>query len=179
MNQGKVIILLIVLCLITLWVAAQNNSDGMPAAFQSLIGDLKLKVDTTTPPEDSLTKKIRIFRAERGSLSFDTVIKYSIESQQSNDTKRPKEYYLNLLDECQHGYAHHLIENILINLYRQCFTEKEVDQLVEFYKTSVGKRMMIDILMITATAGTAIQQIVKVTSEKIDQKVKTGEKKNN
>lgn len=98
-------------------------------------------------------------------------------SQQANDTKRPKEYYLNLLDECQHGYAHHQIENILINLYRQCFTEKEVDQLVEFYKTSVGKRMMIDIFMITATAGAAIQQIVKVTSEKFDQKMKAEEKK--
>ena len=176
MNQSKVIIQLIVFCLIALRVASQNNSTGMPAVFQSLIGDLKLKVDTTTPPEDSLTIKIRILRAERGLISFDTVIKYQIESQQSNDTKRPKEYYLNLLDECQHGYAHHLIENILINLYRQCFTEKEVDQLVEFYKTSVGKRLMIDILMITGTAEPAIQQIVKVTSEKIDKKMKTGSK---
>lgn len=177
MNQGKVIILLLVFCLITLRVAAQNNSTEIPATFQSLIGNLKLKVDTTAPPEDSLTKKIRILRAERGSLSFDTVIKYSIGSQQSNDTKHSKEYYFNLLDECQHGYAHHLIENILINLYRQCFTEKEVDQLAEFYKTSVGKRLMINIFMITATAGTAIQQIVKEASDKMDQKMKTGEKK--
>lgn len=177
MNQTKVIILLIGLFLSTLYTSAQTNSNGMPAAFQSLIGDLKLKVDTTSPPEDSLTKKIRIFRIESGSFSFDTVIKYQIVSQQSNDIKRPKEYYLNLLDECQHGYAHHLIENILINLYRQCFTEKEMDQLVEFYKTSVGKRMMIDIFMITATAGTAIQQIVKETSDKMDQKMKTGSKK--
>jgi len=177
MNQSKVIILLIVFCLITLRLVAQNNSAGMPATFQSLIGDLKLKVDTTVPPEDSLTKKIRILRAERGSLSFDTVIKYQIVSQQSNDTKRPKEYYRNLLDECQHGYTHHLIENILINLYRQCFTEKEMDQLVEFYKTSVGKRLLIDMFMITGTAGTAIQQIVKETSDKMDQTMKTGGKK--
>ena len=177
MNHSKIFILLIVFCLITLRLAAQNNSAGMPSAFQSLIGDLNLKVDTTAPPEDSLTKKIRILRAERGSFSFDTVIKYQIVSLQSTDTKRPKEYYLTLLDECQHGYAHHLIENILINLYRQCFTEKEMDQLVEFYKTSLGKRMMIDIFMITATAGTAIQQIVKETSDKMDQKMKTGGKK--
>ena len=177
MTPFKVITLLIVFCLTTLRLAAQNNSAGMPAAFQSLIGDLKLKVDTTAPPEDSLTKKIRILRAERGSFSFDTIIKYQILSQQSNDKTHPKEYYVNLLDECQHGYTHHLIENILINLYRQCFTEKEMDQLVEFYQTSVGKRMIIDIFMITATAGTAIQQIVKETSDKMDQKMKTGEKK--
>ena len=164
----KVSILLLGTCLFTLSTFAQTNSNGMPAAFRSLIGDLKLKADTTNPPEDSLTKKIRIFRAERGSFSFDTVIKYQIESQQSNDTKRPKEYFLNLLDKCQHGYAHHLIENVLINLYRQCFTEKEMDQLVEFYKTLAGKKMMVNIMMITATAGPAIQQIVKVTSEKID-----------
>jgi hypothetical protein len=176
MTRSKIIILLIVLCLFTLSTSAQTNSNEMPAAFQSLIGDLKLKIDTTSPPEDSLTKKIRIFRVERSSISFDTIIKYQIESQQTNDTTHPKEYYLSLLDECQHGSAHHLIENILINLYRQCFTEKEMDQLVEFYKTSVGKRMMIDIFMITATAGTAIQQIVKVTSEKIDQKMKSGSK---
>ena len=176
MNQKNVIILFIGLCLFTLRTSAQTNSNGMPAAFQSLIGDLKLKVDTTTPAEDSLTKKIRILRAERGLISFDTIIKYQIESQKSNDNKRPKEFYLSLLGECQHGNAYHLIEHILINLYRQCFTEKEVDQLVEFYKTSVGKRLMVDILMITATAEPAIQQIVKVTSEKIDQKMKTGSK---
>jgi Uncharacterized protein conserved in bacteria (DUF2059) len=174
MTHGKIFTLLVGLLLFTLSTFAQNNSNGMPAFFQSLIGDLKLKVDTTTPPEDSLTKKIRIFRVERSAFNFDTVLKYQIVSQQSNDTTRPKEYYLNLLNECQHGNAHRLIENILINLYRQCFTEKEVDQLVEFYKTSVGKRMIIDILMITGTAGPAIQQIVKETSVKIDQKMKAG-----
>jgi len=173
MIQTKVSILLLGMSLLTLSIFAQTNSNGIPAAFQSLIGDLKLKVDTVSPPEDSLTKKIRILRAERGSFCFDTVIKYQIVSQQSDDIKHSKAYYLDLLDEFQHGYAHHLIENILINLYRQCFTEKEVDQLVEFYKTSLGKRMMIDILMITATAGTSIQQIVKETSEKIDQKMKS------
>jgi len=173
MTTTKATFLLIGLLISIYGASAQQNTNGMPAAFQSLIGDLKLKVDTTAPPEDSLTNKIRILRAARGVISFDTVIKYQIESQQSNDTKRPKEFYLGLLGECQHGHAYHLIENILINLYRQCFTEKEVDQLVEFYKTSVGKRLMIDILMITTIAEPAIQQIVKVTSEKLDQKMKS------
>lgn len=150
----------------------------MPDAIQSYIENLKLRVDTTTPPGDSLTSKIRILRAERSKLNFDTVLKYSIISQQSNDTKRPREFYQNLLEECQHGYTHHMIENVLINLYRQCFTEKEMDQLVEFYKTPVGKRMMLDILLITSTAGPAIQQIVKETSDKIDQKMKAGGKMN-
>ena len=178
MKKIKLSVFLVGMCLYTISTIAQKNQAGIPASLQSLFGNLNLKVDTTSPPEDSLTKKIRIFRAERGSFSFDTVIKYQIESQQSNDTKRPKEYYLNLLDECQHGYAHHLIENVLINLYRQCFTEKEMDQLVEFYKTSAGKKMMVNVMIITATAGPAIQQIVKETSEKIGQGMKIGGNKN-
>lgn len=174
MKQGKVIIMLIVFSLITFRLEAQNDSNGLPEAFQSVIGNLKLTVDTTTPPEDSLTKKIRIFRVERSPICFDTVIKYQILSQQSNDKKRPKEYYVALLNECQHGTAHRLMENILINLYRQCFNEREVDELVEFYKTSVGKRMMIDIMLIIGKAGPAIQQIVKETSDKMDKEMKTG-----
>ena len=177
MNPKNVFIFLIGLCLFTLRTSAQTNSNGMPADFQSLIGNLNLKVDTTSPPEDSLTIKIRLFRAERGLLSFDTVIKYSIMNNLSNDKKHSKEFYSNLLDECQHGHAHQLMEKILINLYRQCFTEKEIEQLVEFYKTSAGKKMMVDIMMITATAGPVIQQILKETSEKLDQRMKTGGKK--
>ena len=171
-------VLLLGMCLLMINTSAQNNPDGMPPALQSLIGNLNLKVDTTAPPEDSLTKQIRLFRAERGLISFDTIIKYQIEGQQSNDTKHPEEFYRSLLDECQHGHAHHLMENILINLYRQCFTEKEMEQLVAFYKTSAGKKMMVNIMMITATAGPAIQQIVKETSEKIGQGMKSdGNKK--
>ena len=165
------------MCLFPVSTIAQKNSTEIPSNFQSLFGNLNLKVDTTSPPEDSLTKKIRIFRSERGLMSFDTAIKYQIENQQSNDTKRPKEFYPGLLGELQHGHASHLIENILINLYRQCFTEKEVDQLVEFYKTPAGKKMMVNVMIITATAGPAIQQIVKETADKMDNKMKAEGKK--
>ena len=140
MKKFSISVLFLGMCIFTNSTIAQKNSTEIPSSLQSLFGNLTLKVDTTSPPEDSFTKKIRIFRSERGLLSFDTVIKYQIESQQSNDTKRPKEFYPGLLGELQHGYASHLIENLLINLYRQCFTEKEVDQLVEFYKTSAGKK---------------------------------------
>ncbi len=169
--------ILLGICFFPVSTIAQKNSTEIPSNLQPLFGNLNLKVDTTSPPEDSLTKNIRIFRAERGLLSFDTVIKYSIMSKLTNDTKHSKEFYSNLLDECQHGHAHHLIGNILINLYRQCFTGKEIEQLVEFYKTSAGKKMMVNIMMITAAAEPAIQQIVKETSDNMEQKMKTGKNK--
>ena len=40
-----------------------------------------------------------------------------------------------------------------------------------------GKKMMVNIMMITAAAEPAIQQIVKETSDNMEQKMKTGKNK--
>jgi hypothetical protein len=176
MKQILILMMLVTFCILSTGLSAQTDSTAA-AAIKLLTGNMKLEVDTVAPPEDSLTIKIRLFRSERGPVNFDNVIKFSIQGQQAKDTIHPKEYYDHLLEECQHGTAHLKIESILINLYRQCFTEEEIDQLREFYKTSAGKKMFIDILMISATVAPAIEKIVKVTADKMEHETEAGVKK--
>ena len=172
MKRNKILVLLLVLCLFTVSSYAQNNAVNI-SAIQSLFGDAKFKIDTSAVPEDRLTEKIRILRAERGPINMDNVIKYTIQSQQANDKVRPKEYYDRFLEQCQQGEAHRMIENILINLYRQCFTEEEADQLIEFFKSSAGKKMRTDFLLLSATGATAVQKIVKTTADKLELEMKS------
>jgi hypothetical protein len=178
-NKMKINIILILVvgsCILFDVLTAQTDSTAA-SAIKLLTGNIKLQVDTVSPPKDSLTIKIKLFRSERGPINFDNVIKFSIQGQQAKDTTHPKAYYDRLLEECQHGSAHLKIESILINLYRQCFTEQEIDQLRAFYKTSAGKKMITDIFMISTTAAPAIEKIVKGTADKLDEEMKAEGKK--
>jgi hypothetical protein len=150
---------------------AQQDTASL-AGISRLFGTTKFKVDTTAPPNDSLTAKIRMVRAERGAFNIENVIRLSIQGQRSNDTTHSKEYYDRLLEECQHGAAHRLIENVLINLYRQCFTAEEVDELVKFYKTSAGKKTWSDFLILSVTGAGAAEKIVKAAAEKLSSEMK-------
>jgi hypothetical protein len=152
-------------------LSAQQDT-GRMAGISRLFGTTKFKVDTTAPPNDSLTAKIQMLRAERGSLNIENVISLSIQGQRSTDTTRSREYYDRLLEDCQHGYAHRLIENVFTNLYRQCFSAEEVDQLVKFYKTSAGKKTRSDFIILSITGASAAEEIVKATAERLSSKMK-------
>jgi hypothetical protein len=147
-------------------LSAQQDT-GRMAGISRLFGTTKFKVDTTAPPNDSLTAKIQMLRAERGSFNIDNVISITIQGQRSNDATHSEEYYDRLLEDCEHGTAHRLIENVFVNLYRQCFTEEEVDQLVGFYRTSAGKKTWRDFIILSITGASAAEKIVKATAVKL------------
>jgi hypothetical protein len=152
-------------------LSAQQDTGPM-AVISRLFGTTKFKVDTTAPPNESLTAKIQTLRAERGSFNIENVISLTIQGQRVTDTTHSKEYYDRLLEDCEHGAAHRLIENVFINLYRQCFTAEEVDQLVKFYKTSAGKKTWRDFIILSITGASAAEKIVKATAEKLSSEMK-------
>jgi len=166
MIRNTILLVLVGYWLFTGRISAQQDTTSV-AGVASLLGSTKFKIDTTAPPNDSLTAKIRLLRSERGPLNIDNVIRLTLQGQQSTDTTHSREYYSRLLEECQHGAAHRLIENVVINLYRQCFTADEVNQLTDFYKTSAGKKTALDFLILSATGVAAAEKIVKATAEKL------------
>ena len=147
-------------------LSAQQDS-SVVGGFLSQVTTLKFKVDTTDPPNDQFTANIRHLRSERGWFNVVNMIKLSIEAQRTTDTTHSKEYYDKLLADCEYGATHGLIENMLINLYRQCFTEKEVKELVEFYKTSAGKKLSSDFVVLSITGANAANEIVRAAAEKL------------
>lgn len=115
-----------------------------------------LKTDTLPVPEDALTQKIRELRKEKNGIDIELVIQIKIREEQAKDTVRSREYYDSLLTEITTGHTGRLLDNALVNMYRQTFTEPEIDELLRFYRTSAGKKMNNDyILMIIRSVKNA------------------------
>lgn len=132
-------------------------------------GDM-LKTDTTTPPDDAFTRKIKKLREEKNGISIELVMQIKIKEEQEKDKSRPKEYYDKLLKEMTTGETGRLLENCLVNMYRDSYTEKEVDQLRKFYKTSAGKKMNTEFIVLIARSVKDAEQLMKIAMNKLDGK---------
>jgi len=127
-----------------------------------------LKSDTLATPNDPLTKKIKTLLGERQGLTIQTILRIKIAEEQQKDTSHAKEFYNKLLEEVSTGKTSKLIENSLINLYRRIFTEKEIDDLVNFYKTSAGKKMDSEFLLILVESVKDAEQLLKLAAKNIE-----------
>jgi len=127
-----------------------------------------LKSDTLAAPNDALSKKIKILLGERRGLTIQTILRIKIAEEQQKDTSHSKEFYNKLLEDVTTGKTSKLIENSLVNLYRRNFTEKEIDELVSFYKTSAGKKMGSEFLLILVESVKDAEQLLKLAAKNIE-----------
>jgi hypothetical protein len=127
-----------------------------------------LKSDTVAVPNDLLTKKIKMLLDEKKGLTIGTILRIKITEEQQKDTSHPKDFYTKLLDEVTTGKTGKLIENSLINLYRKNFTEKETDELINFYKTSAGKKMDTEFLLLLVESVKDAEQLLKLAAKNIE-----------
>ena len=127
-----------------------------------------LKSDTVTVPDDPLTKKIRLLMSEKNGLTVGTIMKLKIMEEQQKDTTHSKEFYNRLLEDVTTGKTSKLIENSLINLYRRTFTEKEVDELINFYQTSAGKKMDKEFLLLLVQSVKDAEQLLKIAGKNLE-----------
>lgn len=130
-----------------------------------------LKKDTMAVPNDGLTKKIKLLRKERGSFNIETIVKIKL-AEEEKDTTHSKEYYSQLQKEVTGGRTARLIENSVINLYRRVFTEKEIDQLLAFYKTAAGKKMSKEFIFLMVESAKDAEQLVKIAHNNLNNKGK-------
>ncbi|CAN5235539.1 hypothetical protein BH09BAC2_BH09BAC2_11630 [soil metagenome] len=121
-----------------------------------------LKTDTIAVLEDRLTKKIRVLRRERSGFDINFLIQMKLAEEQAKDTIHSKSYYLQLTKELTTGRAGRLIENSLINIYRKLFTEREIDQMISFYKTSAGKKMSKEFIYLVLRSSKNAEQLMKL-----------------
>jgi hypothetical protein len=127
-----------------------------------------LKADTLSVPDDLLTKKIKLLLNEKKGLTIGTILRIKIMEEQQKDTSHSKEFYNKLLEEITKGKTSKLIENSLVNLYRRTFSEKEIDELVSFYKTSAGKKMDQEYLLLLVESVKGAEQLLKLAAKNIE-----------
>ena len=126
-----------------------------------------LKIDTAAVPDDKFTRKIKQLRAERSGLTIESIIKLKLSEESGKDTTHSKAFYDQLEQELTIGHTGKLLENSLINLYRRSFTEKEVDDLIAFYKTSAGKKMDKEYFILLVESVKDAEQLIKMAMKKM------------
>jgi len=127
-----------------------------------------LKSDTVSVPDDPLTSKIKLLMSERRGLTIGTILKLKITEEQQKDTTHSKDFYNKLLEDVTKGKTSKLIENSLINLYRRTFTEKEVEQLINFYQTSAGKKMDKEFILLLVQSVKDAEQLLKLAGKNLE-----------
>ena len=127
-----------------------------------------LRSDTLSVPDNALTKKIKLLLDEKRGLTIGTILRLKLTEEQQKDTTHTKDFYSKLLAECTTGKTGKLIENSLINLYSRTFSEKEIDDLISFYKTSAGKKMDQEYLLLLVESVKDLEQLLKLAVKKVE-----------
>lgn len=140
------------------------------AKLKSLDTANMLKLDTATVPNDPLTAKIKQLRSEKKGLTLETIIKMKLAEQQQSNTTHSKDYYDKLMEDVTKGKTSKLIENSLINLYRNNFTEPEIDELIKFYQTSAGKKMDKEYILLMVESMKDAEQLIKLAAKNVGEK---------
>ena len=131
-----------------------------------------LRSDTLSVPDNALTKKIKLLLDEKRGLTIGTILRLKLTEEQQKDTTHTKDFYSKLLAECTTGKTGKLIENSLINLYSRTFSEKEIDDLISFYKTSAGKKMDQEYLLLLVESVKDLEQLLKLAVKKVESESK-------
>lgn len=123
-----------------IWSQAQNNKTSAPI-FEKIALEMKeFKLDTTSVPNDKLSKRIEKLRSLKGGFNINEAIEYKIAEERSKENAPTEE-----LDKIEaffkDGNGKKWLNNAVIWIYRKQFTLKEINQLIRFYKSSAGQKM--------------------------------------
>lgn len=127
-----------------------------------------LKMDTASVPNDALTQKIKQLLGEKKGISVSAILKFKIMDEQKKDTVHSKEFYKKLMEDITTGKTSKLLENSLVNIYRRTFTENEVDELINFFQTSAGKKMDKEFLLLLVQSVKDGEQLLNLAVKDLE-----------
>jgi hypothetical protein len=127
-----------------------------------------LKTDTVPVPNDSFTQKIKQLLGEKNGLTVGAILRIKIMDEQQKDTVHSKEFYKKLIEDITTGKTSRLLENSIINIYRRTFTESEIDQLISFFKTSAGKKMDKEFLLLLVQSVKDGEQLLNLAVKDLE-----------
>lgn len=162
----KITALYLFLFLAPVYVVAQSDSTAMMGIFRQITDQLKqYKIDTSSVPEDRLTKKIRELRSLRGGFNINEAIQFKMEEDRSKGDLSGHRYAF-LKEEFSSGTGKKWMDNAMIWIYRQKFTYKEIKHLVKFYKSSAGQKLATEFPVIMLESLMAAQIVHDVLINK-------------
>lgn len=150
-RMKKNIRLILFFCLLANNLFAQTDTvkeNFTPAIFDRITKSITdFQIDTTTAPDDKITRKIIELRNLRGGFNINEVIDFKIEEdRQKNEV--PKAELDKVAMFFKSGNGKTWLNNAMIWIYRNHFTYSELKKLVKFYKTAAGQKMATELPLI-------------------------------
>jgi len=137
---------------------AQNNPSD---AFQRISTEMKnFTVDTSAVPNDSLSDAIRKLRSTKGGFNITEAVEYKI-AEDLNKGDLNKATADKLTNFYTQGNGKRWLENAVVWIYRKQFTLPEVNELVLFYQSPVGKKMSQNFPVVMLQSMKAAEQIIE------------------
>ena len=149
MKKNKTLI--IIFCLLANNLFAQSDTtkkNSAPAIFDRITKSITdFQLDTTTAPDDKITRKIIELRNLRGGFNINEVIDFKIEEdRQKNEV--PKAELDKVAMFFKSGNGKKWLDNAMTWIYRNHFTYSELKKLVKFYKTPADQKMSTELPLI-------------------------------
>ncbi len=137
---------------------AENKT--MPGIFSKLMQSAQVfQPDTTTPPDDKITRKIVKLRRLRGGFNINEAVDFKIEEEWQNK-ETPEAELEKKARFFKSGEGKRWLDNAATWVYRQQFSYKEIKKMVRFYKSAAGQKLaeefpviMIQLLKAAETIG--------------------------
>ena len=100
-----------------------------------------MRFDTTHAVQDSFTADILRLMKLTGALDIGIMMAKGLEDKKlSEQSPLMKEFYTRLYDEMEHGAVNRHLINYFVKTYRKYFTQEEINSLIAFYETDLGKK---------------------------------------
>jgi uncharacterized protein len=151
---------MLISCLLTMEAVAQTGKEGKNASvFERIAAEMKeFQMDTTPPPDDSITQKIIELRNLGGGFNIHEAIAFKLEEDRSKkeipetDLKKLETFF-------KSGDGKRWIDNAAVWIYRKHFNYEDLVILTDFYSTEAGKKMASDFPLIMLKSLTAAEKI--------------------
>lgn len=102
-----------------------------------------VEIDTSGVPDDELTREVKRLLEKTNSMSTGlAAMRQGIAMQrQARSGQVPEEFFDRFSTTIDNGRAGRLMEIVVIKIYRDKFTAKELKEINKFYDTPVGKKL--------------------------------------
>lgn len=114
----------------------QGSSESLPD-----IPIPQVDFDTTSAPNDGFTQDILQLLEVTNAMNFGQIFANGM-AKPEEQNELLKEFYKRFFKDLKEGSSYRWMKNLYIRAYRRKYTREEIQELVKFYQTPLGKKVI-------------------------------------
>ncbi|HVG41329.1 MAG TPA: DUF2059 domain-containing protein [Chitinophagaceae bacterium] len=164
-------------------IVKESNSKDIPPPVEAMDNvpipaDPMIDFDTTAAPDDAFTRDIKTLLKLMGALETDVAVaeKTLKTTLGDGDNELIKEFSSRFINEMRNGRSKRWLENLYIRSYRSAYTQKEIGELIQFYGTPLGKKVVSTLPALMSSVMENSQKIGRYIGQKLMNEIQAEKK---